>query len=153
MDKSKNWLQKMQVLCSKKEYCTSEIIAKLPKDELSPEEIQEIINKLKKENYLNEHRYVSAFVHDKLFYTHWGKIKIRYALMQKYIDTEIISEVMDSIDKNEYIQLFVPVARAKWKAFKKENASIKKQKTIKYLMSKGLEYDIAASIVEVLKEK
>jgi regulatory protein len=138
----------MQALCSKKEYCKSEIQAKLLKSELTTDEKKNIIAQLEQEDYINEMRYTKAFVHDKLFLSHWGKIKIQFALNQKKINPVILSEVLKHITKEEYIHVFLPIAKAKWKTIKEENDLIKKQKTITFLIGKGIEYTLADEIVK-----
>ena len=59
-------LNKAMALCSRREYCVSEISDKLCNWGVDAVSTEKIIGELIKENFLSEERYAVAFVKDKL---------------------------------------------------------------------------------------
>ena len=148
MDDFKTWLQKMQLLCTHKEYCQFEIRQKLKSSNLSSDIIERIVEQLKEQQYIDEDRYIRAFVHDKFWLNRWGKIKIRYALQQKQLPEGKIEKVLNEIDDEAYIQHFTSLAKAKWKSLKNLDARMRQQKLIRFLLGRGIEYEIAQKITQ-----
>ena len=72
MDEVKKWLTQMQRWCSVKEYCKHDILEKLNKSNLNQEDKIKIMDELVQHNYINESRFVKAFIHDKLYLSKWG---------------------------------------------------------------------------------
>lgn len=93
-------------LCSRKEYCASEITDKLLRRGFTPDEAAATIERLEAERYINAERYARAFVSDKFRFSHWGRIKIKYALRMKGIDDQLIETALaEAIDATEYEQV------------------------------------------------
>ncbi|MGQ9846556.1 MAG: regulatory protein RecX [Bacteroidales bacterium] len=151
MDEFKKWLTQMQRWCSTKEYCKHDIVKKLNKTNLNQEEKNKIIDELFKHNYLNEARFVKAFIHDKLYLNKWGLEKIKYVLKQKEINPELYQNFFQEIEENKYIQTFLSLAQSKWKSLKDADPYLRKQKLIRYLMGRGVEYEIAEKIQRLLE--
>jgi len=151
MDDYKKWLMQMQRLCSVKEYCIYDINEKLKKSPLNEEDRKNIIDDLIKQNYINEQRYVQAFIHDKLYLSKWGLTKIKFALKQKNINAELYKEIINEIEEEKYVQSFISLAKSKWKNLKESDPYVRKQKLIRYLMGRGIEYDIAEKIQRLLE--
>jgi len=151
MDDYKKWLMQMQRLCSVKEYCIYDINEKLKKSPLNEEDRKNIIDDLIKQNYINEQRYVQAFIHDKLYLSKWGLTKIKFALKQKNINAELYKEIINEIEEEKYVQSFISLAKSKWKKLKESDPYVRKQKLIRYLMGRGIEYDIAEKIQRLLE--
>ncbi|HNV95859.1 MAG TPA: regulatory protein RecX [Bacteroidales bacterium] len=141
----------MQRLCSVKEYCIYDINEKLKKSPLNEEDRKNIIDDLIKQNYINEQRYVQAFIHDKLYLSKWGLTKIKFALKQKNINAELYKEIINEIEEEKYVQSFISLAKSKWKNLKESDPYVRKQKLIRYLMGRGIEYDIAEKIQRLLE--
>lgn len=151
MDDYKKWLSQMQRWCSTKEYCIYDINEKLKKSPLSEDDRKKIMDDLLKQNYINERRYVQAFIHDKLYLSNWGITKIKFALKQKNIPSELFIDILKEIEEEKYIQSFTALATSKWKSLKESDSFIRKQKLIRYLMGRGVEYEIAEKIYQLLK--
>ncbi|WP_238319490.1 regulatory protein RecX [Bacteroides propionicifaciens] len=80
---TKEALNSMAAYCAAAERCRSDIEKKLSKWELEIDEIESIISRLEKENFLNEERYARAYTNDKYKYAKWGKKKIAQGLYFK----------------------------------------------------------------------
>ena len=72
--------QSMTALCARREYCCADIAEKLRKKGASTEETEVLIDRLIDEGYINEGRYARAFVHDKILYNGWGRVKVKQQL-------------------------------------------------------------------------
>ena len=81
--------EKLTNFCAYQERCTADVLEKLYKLKVPKDDFDNYIPKLKGENFLNEERYVKAFIsaHSK---KKWGKTKIKSALSGKRIDSGLI---------------------------------------------------------------
>jgi regulatory protein len=86
----KTALSKAMALCSRREYCSDDIRAKLNSWGIGENDTEKIISALVTENFINEKRYSEAFVKDRFRYNKWGKVKIRANLRLKKIPAEIL---------------------------------------------------------------
>lgn len=93
-------------LCARGEHSAAEIAEKARRKGASAAEAEKLVERLTDEGYVSDERFCRAFVHDKLQFDGWGRLKIRAALMQHRIPTDIVSQTMDElIDEEDYMQL------------------------------------------------
>ena len=95
---AKQAYSKMAQLCSRSEQCSSEIRKKIIAFDLDNDIVDDIIEELKAEKYLNDERYIKAYVADKFRINKWGRIKMRYYLRMKGLPEDIIKNELDEID-------------------------------------------------------
>ena len=105
--KNKEWSpaelkSKMEAYCAAAEHCENEARMRLRQWGCDAQTEDSIIDHLLAENYISDERYAKAFVHDKLLYQGWGRIKIEYMLRGKRIAYDVIQEALKSIDENDY---------------------------------------------------
>ena len=146
-------LERARGWCSRREMCKSEIRIRLQKTELSDEEINEIISVLVEEKFIDEKRFARAFVHDKIEYQKWGIQKVKYAMYYKEISQENIAEALENIDKEEYLEKFMLVAKLRKKTIKGVNDYEKKQKLMRFLLSKGIGSEDVFCILKRISEE
>jgi regulatory protein len=146
LNRARNW-------CSRRELCISDIKSRLLKFDMMESEMQTIIDILVSEKYIDESRYVNAFVHDKINFQKWGIQKIKQALYYKGISRNEIDEVLENINKEEYLEKFLPVALNRKKTIKGLDDFEKNQKLIRFLLSKGINMDDVFRILEKIKEE
>ncbi len=70
----------------------------LIKKNISNTLIENVVQKLIKENYLNDFKFAKAFVNDRLTITTSGPFKIKRELLGYGVDESVVNEVMDEID-------------------------------------------------------
>lgn len=127
-------------LCARKEYCASEIIDKLCRRGLSPDEAQHIVEQLQQERYIDAERYACAFAADKFRFSHWGRIKIKYALRLKGIDEGIISKALaTAIPPEEYEQVRQDFINERLKKTKGRTPYEVRQKVLRAALARGFE--------------
>ena len=125
---------------------------RLKKLEVDDNSIKKIIAKLIEENFINEERFVRAFVNDKLKFQKWGIDKIKNALYIKKITTELIKEVISEIDKNQYITQLSEIAKQKVKYIKASSDFEREQKLLRFLASKGVSGEDAYKVLKNIKK-
>lgn len=134
--------QKIVNYCVYQDRCHAEVEQKMKEFLLIPEAKEEILLYLIKENYLNEERFTRSYVRGKFYIKKWGKNKIKVNLLQKGISEKLIVKAYGEIDDNEYLAAIKTILEKIIPTFKGLKEYQKKQKAIKYLLSKGYEYDL-----------
>lgn len=134
-------LVKLQEICSRQEKAPADVMALLKKWGVAPEKQDEILEKLKAERFVDENRYASAFVKDKIRFDHWGTVKIRFHLNHKGISQDITARALQEIDEQEYRQMISKELDKKRKTLKGTSREIW-AKLARYGSSRGYEMDV-----------
>lgn len=142
-------LDKMAKYCAYQERCVKDVTEKLKTFELAQKEKDEILDYLIDNRFVNNKRFAQAFVKGKVNQSGWGLNKIRFHLMQKGIDKEIIDEALQTYDEEAYRQRLIDILKIKAKTVKAENDFEKNRKLAAYAMQKGFEANL---VWEVIKE-
>jgi len=154
MDKPKRMeelLQRAQQLCSVREYCVSEIAAKIGQWGENDTAITEsVIGKLIAEKFIDEGRYCRAFTLDHFKYQHWGKVKISAALRMKKIPVAAIKAGLDAIDDEEYLAALRELLATHRRSVKSMNRYDLKGKLVRYALGKGFESQVVYEAVNSL---
>jgi regulatory protein len=135
---------KMASFCAYQERCEQEVREKLSAFELTKDEVDNIVQQLIDENFLNEERFALAFAGGKFRTKQWGKTKIRYELQQRRIDKNCIKTALASIDEEAYFKTLQSLATKK----QEQEADILPQKLYNYLLSKGYETDLIQKVLK-----
>ncbi len=131
-------IQKLESYCAYRERCESEIRQKLYQLNVNSEDYNFYLNYLRENNFLNEERYVAAFARGKFNIKSWGRRKIVQELRGKHINEKQINGQVQ-IDEGIYFLRLQEVVEKKWKSLKDTDPLKKKQKVIRYALSKGYE--------------
>ncbi|MDN4013539.1 regulatory protein RecX [Chryseobacterium gambrini] len=127
--------------CVYQDRCHAEVEQKMREFLLIDEAKEEILLYLMNENYLNEERFTRSYIRGKFYIKHWGKTKIKIHLKQKQISDKLINLCFDEIDEDDYGKTI----RRIYQDYYDKQSGLKeyqrKAKTIKYLMSRGFEYE------------
>lgn len=138
--------------CSVRECCRADWQQKWRRAGLSAEDTEKVLMRLESEGFIDENRYARAFVHDKLNYEHWGRVKIRAALQQKGVSSSDISEALDAIDEEAYEQILRDVLTAKSRALKEPEGYTKKQKLARFAATRGFEASLVFRWLDMPEE-
>lgn len=140
--------QKLVNYCVYQDRCHAEVEQKMREFLLINEAKEEIILYLLKENYLNEERFTRSYIRGKFYIKHWGKNKIKMNLKQKQISERLINSCFDEIYDEDYEKTIRKIFEDYYSKQSGLKEYQKKTKTIKYLMSKGFEYEKINDIFE-----
>lgn len=132
-------LHRMAGYCSLKECCTQDIKDKIRKTGLSENVCANIIERLRKEKFLDDARFAKAFVKDKLRFNKWGRIKISYELQRKYIPHSIIEDALSGIDNQEYLSILQDLLKSKKKITKGKDGYDVFNKLLRFAIGRGFE--------------
>lgn len=143
---------KMAQLCSRSEQCSADIRKKMAAWEIMDELVDEIIIKLKEEKFLDDERFVKAYVSDKFRLNKWGKIKMRYYLKTKGLNDELIEIGLNEIKEEQYKKVLISTLKEKAKKIKSDNKFEKMGQIIRFAQSRGFEPEIIHRyLAEVVK--
>ncbi|MBF36325.1 MAG: hypothetical protein CL838_03945 [Crocinitomicaceae bacterium] len=134
--------------CSKKELSEREVMVGLQKFQLKLSEKHKLINKLKKEKYIDHDRYAKAFTHDRFNFYKWGKLKIKQYLLIKGIEESLIDDALNLIDEDTYQALIKDLALKKKAQISIDDSFQAKQKICNALNTKGFEGELVFDTVE-----
>ena len=135
--------------CSGAEHCCAEVRAMLERHKVEADDIALILKHLVKEGYVDESRYADAFVHDKVRFAKWGRVKIAQALWQKRIPTDVADAAMARIDEDEYMAALKDVAKTKYRTSKGSTEYERKMKTMKSVCSRGYEPALVRKVLNL----
>lgn len=141
-DKTREVKIKMAAVCSRSEQCSSDIRKKIIASGLAEEEAEEIIDQLKKENFIDDARYVSFYISEKFRINRWGKIKLHYYLKLKGLDEQLIKDGLDNIDEKNYYEALLKTMKEKAKTVKKQNKYEKMGQIIRFAQNRGFEPEL-----------
>ena len=143
-------LAKLQELCARSEQCSYEILTRLKKWGVPDSTSAKILALLKRDRYVNDSRYVEAFVRDKVVFNRWGRTKIRLALVQKHLPSDLIAEGLESIDNDEYVTALTEVLESKSRTLQDVSTYDARMKLLKYAVSRGFEMGVASEMIKKL---
>lgn len=127
-----------------------EVRLKLRENEFSNEVIDEVLEILENEEYLNDRVYCEIFIEDKKRLNGYGKNKIKSLLIQKGISKSIFEDFLDNFEYEDEFDNAVKMGIKKLNLLANEEDKFKKkQKIINYLAYRGFGFDV---INDVLKE-
>ena len=133
-------LDKMRRLCSRREYCVSDIRAKLMKElDGDVQKVETAINKLKEERYVDDLRYATAYARDKAEISGWGATKIRYMLSANGVAKDVISEALNEVDEAKASSRLEKLLENKYKSLKDDPQW--KIKLLRFALGRGYSYD------------
>lgn len=133
-------LDKIRRLCSRREYCVSDIRAKLMKElDGDTQKVETALNKLKEEKYVDDLRYATAYARDKTAISGWGATKIRYMLSAKGVSKEVVSEALNEVDEKKASSRLEKLLENKYKSLKEDPQW--KIKLLRFALGRGYSYD------------
>ena len=133
-------------LLGKDNYTVSLLSKKLLGKGADEKQVSSIVERLKKEDLLNDERYAKVFVDDVAELRSIGKNKALAELRIKGIDDSILSK-LEFPEEKEYERACTSACMLDKKYSKAANGA-KKDKAIRALIAKGFAYDIASKAVE-----
>ena len=139
---------KLEAFCAYQERCVSEVRTKLERLGADQSLVREVTKYLQDNRFLDENRFVEAYVQGKLRIKKWGRQKIKAGLFQKGVDAKLIQEgIYAFISDEEYQQVIESLIERKNRELSTEkNPQIKKQKLMRFLLSRGFQYDEFSSL-------
>ena len=137
--------RKTQRFCSYQERTLQEVQEKLGVWGVTDSsQVMHILQKLIEDRFLNEERYVDAFIRGKFERKKWGKRKLDAALRRKGISPTLIARSLDAITPDDYRKSLQRVAERKRQGLVGIPIAQQQQKLTRYLLQKGYESDLVS---------
>lgn len=127
------WLNKAAHYCASSEHCAADVRRKLYEWGVPSDLFDEIEESLYREGFLNDARFCQAYVHDKVAFQAWGRIKIEAGLRALHLPESDIHEALTGIDEETY--------RQNLNKLKESRRNDPEEKRIRFLLQRGFTYD------------
>ena len=141
---------KIEQFCAYQDRCIYDVKQKLKAYDLSEEDVNVLIEALTKHKFIDEKRYVLSYTRGSYRFKKWGWNKIKVNLMAKKIDDQYLNLAFDEIDQEEYYIMISDELHKKWPTIKGKSDFDKKNKLIRFGISRGYEYDIINDIMSTM---
>ncbi len=122
-----------------------EIQRYLKNKKIQDEIIDSVVERLKKNNYLNDLSFTKAFVKDKLNFTSMGKFKIINELKNLKVDSDIINEVIGELDEEVWLERIEKFSSKYLNNQNKKTLEKLKNKLYNYLVNLGYDKNLVIS--------
>lgn len=96
------WLDKAEAYCARSEHCAFDLRRKFREWQVPEETARAIEESLYQNDFLNDARFCRAYVHDKVAYQAWGRMKIQAGLRALELPDKSIREALAQIDETQY---------------------------------------------------
>ena len=127
------WLDKAEGYCARSEHCAADVRRKLYEWCAPSNLFDEIEEILYSRDFLNDARFCRAYVHDKVAYQGWGRMKIQAGLRALQLPESDIREALAEIDEEQYkVNLRSLIAQRK---------SDNEEKRLRFLLQRGFTYE------------
>ena len=137
----REWLDKAEAYCAKSEHCAADVRRKLY-EWGAPADFSDFIEQnLSANDFLNDARFCHAYVHDKVAYQSWGRLKIQAGLRALDLPESEIRKSLDGIDENQY--------RKNLSTLIKQRKSDSPDKLLRFLAQRGFTYDEIKTVIPV----
>nr|NQU92452.1 RecX family transcriptional regulator [Bacteroidota bacterium] len=135
-------LNKAQKYCAYQERCTQNVIIKLNEWNAQKPLQEEIILRLKKENFLSDQRFAEIYVRSKMNQNKWGRLKIIAELIKRGFSEDLIEHAIRQIDKKHYEENLRQLLIKKLHELAGIEKHTRKTRVMSFLASKGYETEI-----------
>lgn len=152
MDTADKILNNLRRQCSRREYCTADVLKKAEKAlDGDHQQAVKVLNVLVEEKFVDDRRYAAAFARDKSTIAGWGAVKIRYMLSAKGISKDIISEALEEVDVRKADDRLRKLLENKNRSLKEDPQ--RKMKLLRFALGRGYSYDEVSAILNVIEKK
>lgn len=143
-------LNRVATYCSRAERSEFAVRKKLVAWEVPEDAIKRIIDRLRKEKYLDDNRFARSFINDKLNFNKWGRTKIIYELKKRNISESVYNPILDELSGDEFEKQLMHILSVKGKSVKGKNDYDKKTKLIRFALGRGFTMDLVIKCVNKL---
>ena len=147
--------QKAFRLLGRRQHSSSELRRKLWNKDYEQKLIDEVIEDLSKNGYIDDTEFIRVFVAEKSKTKNWSRKRIKSELIKRGLDSKLIDKILsEQYSESDYDNAST-VAKKKVEVLTKRNLEKKELRTklSTYLFSKGFDYEVIKDVVnQILKE-
>lgn len=134
--------ENIRKFCVYRERSQFEVRQRLYEYGVSTAQLNNIIAELIQENFLNEERFVRAFVRGKFGQKQWGRLKIRNALFPHQLSEYLLKKAFEEIDEVEYDQLLQQLLEKRFGQCREKDEWKRNGSVARWLINRGFEADM-----------
>jgi len=146
--------QKAFRLLGRRQHSSSELRRKLWNKDYEQKLIDEVIEDLSKNGYLDDNEFIREFVAEKSKTKNWSRKKIKSELIKRALNQNLIDKAFGEQPDESDFDNAMNVAKKKFELLSKRNLEPKelRNKLSSFLFSKGFDYDLIKTVVnQILK--
>lgn len=143
---------RLAALCARGEHSQGEMDAKMRRWGLPAGVRERVGTWLADHRFTDDERFARAYVRDKLTLSHWGRRKIEQGLWAKGIDRQTQEAVLGEVPDSDYIAALRPLLRSKEESLKAATDYERRQKLVRYALSRGFTFDIIRQCIDGAEE-
>ena len=125
----------------------------LEKNEDYIDNIDDVIDLLIKQKYLDDNRFSSSFINDKMISTNWGPYKIKNELIKHRVDESIIDENLEVFTSEEELTRIRKIVDKLIKSNNTSGGSVLKNKIRNYVINLGYSIDLVDDVLSGISIK
>lgn len=129
-----------------------EVRLHLKEKEYEPERINEVVERLSGEGYLNDEAFAKLWTENRIRSQKKGRKWVEMELSQKGVDDADISSALGSIDPEEEYAAALDSAVKKWRLTGGEPFE-RKQKVMTYLLRRGYSHELVKRVVREVSDQ
>ena len=139
-------------LLGRRMHSASELRRKLWNKDYEQKLIDEVIDDLKTNSYLDDEGFIREFVAEKTKSKSWSTKKVKAELLKRGIDNKLIDEMLKGKQGDSEIENATKLAKKKYDQLIKKKLEPKelRNKLSVFLFSKGFEYDLIKKVTDKL---
>ncbi len=134
-------LASLMRLCARAEKCEGDARRLMRRWGVDQKAAEEVLARLVRDRFIDDRRYATLFVREKLNLSGWGAYKIRTALKRKEVSEEIIREALAELDSGKLRARLDEQLKRKLRTLKAKTPYELKTKLIRYGLSLGYDYE------------
>lgn len=136
--------EKAMRYCSFQERCQLDLTNRFRAWNVEKKNWDKILDYLIDENFLNETRYVEAFVRGKFKMKKWGRNKIKMGLIAKHVyNEEQFDKIFEAeIEEEVYLKTIENLIEKKMLLIEEQDVFKKRDKIYRYILTKGYESEL-----------
>ena len=123
------WLDKAEAYFARAEHCAADVRRKLYEWGTPSDLFDKIEESLYARDFLNDERYCRAYVHDKVEYQAWGRLKIQAGLRALQLPERTIQAALENIDETAYTRNLQSLIR--------QHKADSENKRLRFLLQRG----------------
>lgn len=143
-------LEKAMRYCSYQERCVQDLENRFKAWNVKKSDWDKLLDYLIKEDFLNEERYVEAYIRGKFLIKKWGRKKIQMGLNQKRLSDKIVLAAMEQeIEEEKYMQTINDLLAKKKAMLDEEDKLILRDKLYRFMLSRGFESELVVKALNL----
>ena len=116
----------------------------------SDSQMEEVVEALIKERFVDDARFAGAYVRDKARFAGWGAVKIAYNLKGLGVDEAVVRVALEENMESFEAGRLKEILQKKWKGLKDGlTLQQKKEKVLRFALGRGFQY---GQIMDIIKE-